>query len=403
MRKYAVVYLHGKKIYLGLYGSPESHAAYARLVAELQANPDDVHQSNGKKQVTVPELAVEFLDNVQGSTNPTDYAHYRTAIMDFLDKLYGDNFPVDDFKPKSLKLVREEMIKSHRFCRKTINKYTHFIVAVFGWGVENEMVQETTWNALKVVKSLPKGHDGTFDHDERQPVHDDVIRRTLPFMPPTLRAMVIVQRLTGCRPSEIFNMRVGDIDTTHTRDPKLWYYVPGSYKTARFVGKISFPLGKPEQELIAPYLVGKTPESAVFSPRTAMAERNAERKANRKTKITPSQLTKAEARAAKPSPYSEFYNLYSYRQAIEFAIAKGNKMLPDGEKIPHWYPYQLRHTAATDAENSYGDESAQALLGHRNVNMTKRYSKAQLNQREKLARDRQNPFGEIEGEGVGEA
>jgi hypothetical protein len=36
MDKYAVVYLHGKKFYLGLYGSEESKVAYARFIAELQ-------------------------------------------------------------------------------------------------------------------------------------------------------------------------------------------------------------------------------------------------------------------------------------------------------------------------------------------------------------------------------
>ena len=172
--------------------------------------------------------------------------------------------------------------------------------------------------------------------------------------------------------------------------------MPGSYKTARFVGKIVFPLGKPEQELIAPYLVGKTPESAVFSPRTAMQERNAEKRANRKTKITPSQAARDKARAAKPSRYSEFYSKYSYRQAIEHAIEKGNKVLPDDEKIPHWTPYQLRHSASTATELEYSDEDAQALLGHKTVNMTKRYTHSQLERREKLARNRSNPF-DIEG------
>jgi integrase len=243
---------------------------------------------------------------------------------------------------------------------------------------------------LKAVKALRKGDKGTFEHEERQPVPDDVVRRTLPFMPPTLRAMIQLQRILGMRPNEIFKMRVGDIDTT--RGNGLWYYVPGSYKTSRFVGKIEFPLGKPEQELIAPFLEGKNTDNAVFSPRTAMTERNAERRANRKTKISPSQAAKAKERAAKPSRYSEFYNRDSYRNAIQHAIAKGNKILPDCEKIPHWFPYQLRHAAATDTELAYGDEGAQALLGHRTVNMTKRYSKAQLTQRETLARNRRNPF-----------
>jgi integrase len=209
--------------------------------------------------------------------------------------------------------------------------------------------------------------------------------------------MVQLQWLLGMRPNEIFKMRVGDID--RTRGNGLWYYVPGSYKTSQFVGKIVFPLGKPEQELIAPYLVGKTSEAAVFSPRTAMAERNAERRANRKTKMSPSHVAKAEARAAKPLRYNEFYNRDSYRNAIEHAITKGNKVLPDDEKIPHWYPYLLRNSGVTAIELEHGLDKAQAQAGHTTADMTKRYSAAQLRQREDLARNRRNPF-EVEGEGA---
>jgi hypothetical protein len=120
------------------------------------------------------------------------------------------------------------------------------------------------------VKTLSKRTPGTFDHPKRQEVPDDVVRRTLPFMSPTVAAMVQVQRLTGCCPSEIFGMRVGDIDRSHKNG--LWYYTPESHKTQEHIGEKSIPLGKPEQRLIAPYLVGKKPESAVFSPRTAMEE-----------------------------------------------------------------------------------------------------------------------------------
>ena len=282
------------------------------------------------------------------------------------------------------------MVQSQRFCRRIVNRYTFRIISIFAWGVENDLVQETTWRALKAVKALQEGAPGTFDNEEREPVSDDVIRRTLPFMPPTLRAMVQLQRMLGMRPNEIFKMRAGDIDTS--RKNGLWYYVPGSYKTSRYVGKIVFPLGKPEQELITPYIEGKTAENAVFSPRTAMQERNAEKRANRKTKISPSQAARDKARAAKPSRYSEFYTQYSYRQAIMYAIQKGNRQLSDGEKIPHWYPYQLRHTAATVTELAHSDEDAQALLGHQTVNMTKRYAHNQLARREELARNRCNPF-----------
>jgi len=196
-------------------------------------------------------------------------------------------------------------------------------------------------------------------------------------MPPTLRAMVQVQRLTGCRPSEIFNMKVVEIDQ-HT-DSVLWLYHLPHHKTENKVNrKKIIPLGKPEQELIAPYLENKTAEQAVFSPRTAMQERSTEKRANRQTKISPSQAKRNAARAAKPHQYKEFYNKDSYRQAIEHAINKGNKSLPDGKKIPPWTPYQIRHTAATAMELAAGLEESQALLDHSSANTTRRYAHGRL-------------------------
>jgi len=151
--KYAVVYHHGKRIYLGDYGSPESHAAYSRFVAESRVNPT-FHLTEEKPDIVISELAAAFLEHAKATVNSTDYDHYRITLLDFLLKLYGDEFPVDDFKPRCLKLVRDAMVESRRFCRNTVNKYTRFIVAVFAFGVENELVLETTHRALKVVKSV---------------------------------------------------------------------------------------------------------------------------------------------------------------------------------------------------------------------------------------------------------
>ena len=79
------------------------------------------------------------------------------------------------------------------------------------------------------------------------------------------------------RPSEVFNMRVGDIDRTSM--PGIWLYRPGSHKTQKKTGKKRvFALNVTEQALIAPYLEGKKPTDSVFSPRTAMLERSPTRK-----------------------------------------------------------------------------------------------------------------------------
>ena len=230
LNKYAVVYLQGKPKYLGIYGSPESKIAYSRFLAEIETNPAGV-LPHGEKDITVKELTAAYLDYAKANTDPVNYSFFRIIILDFIDKLYGDGTLADEFTPRCLKLVRDEMIRSRRFSRGVLNRHITRIISIFKWGVENELVQETTWNALKAVKPLSKGHTDTFDHDEREPVPDDVVRRTLPYMPPTLRAMVQLQRILGMRPNEIFNMRVGDID--RTRRNGLWYYVPGSYKNLK--------------------------------------------------------------------------------------------------------------------------------------------------------------------------
>jgi integrase len=405
LKKYAVVYLHDKIHYLGLYGSEESKVAYARFIAESRANPTLLlpKGESAETGITVSDLAAAFLEHAEATLAQENYDHYRIVVRDFLLKLYGDGIPTDCFKPSCLKLVRSEMIASKRFCRKMINGYTDRIVRIFSWGVEEEYVNPNTALALKAVKSLPPGYAGTFDNEERGYVPDDVIRRTLPFASPTVRAMVLIQRLTGARPGEIFNMRVGEIDKTS--DPDLWLYRLSHHKTEKKVNrKKIIPLGKPEQELLAPYLEGKKPEAAVFSPREAMAEWHTERRANRKTKLSPSQQKREQQRAEKPAARQpgEFYNRSGYRNAILNAIKKGNKVLPVDQQIPHWTPYMLRHSASSAMEVEVDFEASQLLLDHATPNTTARYNHRRLEKQKELARNRQNPFETEAGESAEE-
>jgi len=371
--KYAAVYLHGKKYRLGPHGSTESQIAYARFLAESKADPVFCAHK-GKADTTVREIAATFLDYAKRTLAKPNYTHYRIVVVDFLLKFYGDDTPADAFKPSCLKLLREEMIQSGRFCRKQINEYTRRITTLFTWAAEMEYANANTALALKTVKRLSEGYPGTFENPEREHVSDDIIRRTLPFLPLTLRAMVKLQRLTGMRPSEVFNMRVGQID--RNADPALWLYRIPHHKTEKKVKwKKVVPLGLPEQKLIAPYLEGREPEMAVFSPRTAMQERKG-------TDSSPM------------TQYGDFYKKDSYRTAVARAIEKANRQLPDGQKIPHWSPYQLRHSASSAMEVEVGFDESQVLLDHTSANTTARYNHRRLEKLKKLARNRRDPFDE---------
>ena len=169
---------------------------------------------------------------------------------------------------------------------------------------------------------------------------------------------------------------------------KKGYFYPLLRKKGRFVEGILENLPKIPKNKI------NLSTDWVFSPKTAMEERKAERRANRKTKIPPSQVARDCARTANPKQYAEFYNKHSYYRAIEYSIKKGNKVLPADQKIPHWFPYLLRNSAATAIEQENGLDEAQAALGHKTANMTRRYSKAQLRIREGLAREQMNPFAD---------
>ena len=390
LKKYAVIYLNGKIHYLGPYGSEESKVAYARFIAENRANPTFAPPKD-ESAVTVSALAAAFLDHAQATLATQHYNHHRIVVADFLLKLYGDDTPADQFKPSCLKLVRQELILSQRYCRKMINSYIGRIVRIFNWGVEEEYVNPNIALALQAVRSLPEGYPDTYENEERQPVPDEVIKRTLPFMPPTVAALVQIQRLTGCRPSEIFNMRVGDIDKTS--DPDLWLYHVAHHKTEKKVKrKKVIPLGKPEQAILAPFLIGKDADAAVFSPRQAVEERNAEKRADRKSKVTPSQAARDAARAAKPRKIAEFYNKDNYRQAVEYAINKGNKTLSEGEQIEYWTTYRIRHQAATAIELEENIDASMVLLDHASINTTRRYAHGRLEKQKELARNRVNPF-----------
>jgi len=304
-RKSAISWYNGERIYHGVWGSPDADKSYRRFIAAVLESPDLPPRMGKDSDVLVSELAAGFLGGIESRVEKTTFTMFTLAVG-YLVELYGE-LAVNEFSPKKLKIVRNQMVVAGTLCRNQINRYTGFIKRIFAWGVEEEVVQSDVIHALRVVKGLKHGAPGTFDHPAREAVPDEVIAATLPFLAPTVSAMVQVQRLTGCRPGEIFRMRVGDID--RNRGNGLWYYVPGSYKTEKFVGKIEFPLGKPEQELIAPYLIGKKSEAAVFSPRTTTKERATQARENRKSKLTPSQRERDAKRAEKnASRVGEFYD-----------------------------------------------------------------------------------------------
>ena len=139
-------------------------------------------------------------------------------------------------------------------------------------------------------------------------------------------------------------------------------------------------------------MAGKEPGQYLFTPKEAMRERRERDAGNRKSKVTPSQLERKEKRAENPKrKYRDHYTSDVYGKAIVNAIKSANKQLPDDQQIPHWTPYQLRHTAITQTTGTAGLDEARAIAGQKSISVTMGYNHADEAIAKRAAR-RTNPL-----------
>jgi len=355
----ARVFVDGKYIYLGAWGSDEADQEYRRLV--LESLVDNKPKSFN---VTINTLLAHFIEwaekhYVKPSGRPTGNTEQFAYAVRPLRSFYADKL-TNDFGPLALKAVREAMILSG-LCRYTVNKRIDLIRQVFGWGVENEMVQETVYRALMTVKRLEPGKTAAPDRPPIPQVCLDDVLKTIKHCHKTLADMIRVQLLGGMRPNEVCQMRPSDIDCSDD----IWVYTPHEYKTQHHKKSYrTIPIIPECQAILMPYLMEreKNPESYIFSPHEAVKLIRMERQQNRKTPVRPLQKYRKSKPKRKPG---ECYNHRSYRHAVDKTIERAG--------VPHWSPNQLRHTQATEINSTLGLEAARILLGHESEETTKIY------------------------------
>jgi len=124
-----------------------------------------------------------------------------------LRELYGRTRAAE-FGPLQLKAVREVMVGkgwSRRHCNKQVTR----IRRMFRWACENNIVRPEVWHGLQAVAGLRWGRTAARETGPIKPVPDAIVDTTLPYLTPTLQAMVQLQRVTGMRPAEVCIIRTG--------------------------------------------------------------------------------------------------------------------------------------------------------------------------------------------------
>jgi integrase len=387
-----------RDVLLGKHGTPESRTEYARILAEWEAAGQRVPRPTGRPSapdLTLNELMLAYWRHVETyyvkDGKPTSEQETVRHALRFVKQLYGDS-PARDFGPLALKAVRQKMVE-HPVTRKVkvrdpetgdtkevvkllrqglapryINKQVGRIRRMFAWAVEEELLPVTVYQALLTVKGLKKGKGQAREKPRVKPVPEAFVEAVLPYVPAVVRTMMEGQRLCGCRPQDVVQMRAIDIDMTGP----VWEYRPPRYKTQHHDDdggadreRVVF-LGPQAQALLKPHLALNVTDY-LFSPKRSEEERNRRKREGRQTPRWPShaQHQERKRRPRERAPLRDCYDVASYRRAIRRACLKAG--------VPVWFPNQLRHARGTDIRKRYGLEASQAVLGHSELGVTQIY------------------------------
>jgi integrase len=360
----ARVIIDGKHIYLGRYGSAESKAEYDRLIrklitdrtaAEMKAR---VQVSN---ELTIYELVAAYLRfartyYVKNGRLTPEYDHICSAVGAVCNA-HGEEL-VTAFGPLKLKAIRARWIAAN-MVRSQINKRVGRIRRMIAWGVEEEKIPSGVLEALRAIKGLRAGRTDAPEGKKVLPVPEAFVDAVRPFVGRRVWAMIQLQRLAGMRPTEVCVMRTIDINTAG----KIWEYRPLENKMEHHNRQRIVYLGPEAQRVLKEWLRPNL-EEFLFSPKEATDERRAEARANRKSRVQPSQVHRRKERP-KRAPGAR-YTYASYGRAIAKACGLA--------KVPHWAPNQLRHLVGTKIRREMGLEASQCVLGHARADVTQLYA-----------------------------
>ncbi len=383
----AVVRLNGQDFYLGPHGTKASKLEYDRLIAEWLVNGRQ--SAADDDTLTVSELLARYWTfakrHYRKDGEPTDTLYQVRVSLRPIRRLYGRTL-ASEFGPKGLQAVQQAMV-TECLSRGVVNKRVGVIKQAFKWGVAQELVPPSVHHGLQAVSGLQKGRTEAPDHAPVEPVPEADIQATLPKLPEVVADMVRFQRLTGCRPGEVFVLRRVDVD----RSGDVWVYRPKSHKTEHHDRERIIHIGPKAQAVLAPYLLREA-DTYCFSPVESERQRRAEQRARRKTKVQPSQVDR---RKAKPKrTHRARYDANSYRQAVHRAVELVNRERKkeaaetgeDVDLLERWSPNRLRHSAGTEIRKQFGLEAAQVSLGHAKADVTQVYAERDAELAEEVAR-----------------
>lgn len=346
----ARVKIAGKVIYLGKFGSPESHAKFHRLMAELHSAPVSPEpEKKRNRDITIAELVDAYLQWRHGKYKSSPNG-IKAAVRPLLEH-YADT-QVSEFGPLKLLAVQQRYIEL-KYSRSVVNKHVNDLRTVFKWGVSREFVDPMVLVGLQSVRAVHRGE--AVDRPKVTTVSDAHVSAIQDHVSAPVWAMIQLQIHTGMRPSEVCRMRTVDVNTNdqdlpESVRPLCWSYRPEEHKTAHRSKSRLILIGPQAQKILAGWMKADRPKEFIFQPRDGLLK-------SKKLTFTDKTI---------PSRLKERYSPRNYGSAIYHACITAG--------IPSWGPNRLRHNAATTLRRLYGIEIARVILGHASLTTTQIYA-----------------------------
>lgn len=379
----AVVTIRGHDHYLGPHGSEESKKKYNLLVARYLAGDE----GEAPAGITLGEVISRYWRHVEAMNYDFRQADRIKRALGVARDLYGDE-PADTFRGRALKAVQQKMV-SLGWCRRTINQRVGCIKAAARWALSEELISADAAGSLRAVSPLLQGRTEAPESPKVVPAPPEHVEASLGHLGPFLADAVRLQVLTAARPGEVLALNACELDVSRP----VWVFNLGRHKTRWRGHKRAVLVGPRGQEIARRYLrylcpsCGKTSRFGrpccpgldarppflledyyLFSPALAREERFADMRARRRTKVQPSQLSRAGEKPKKRP--GQKYRVDSYGKAVQKACERAG--------VPAWRPHMLRHSAATEIRKEWGIEVAQIVLGHASLQATEIYAESDL-------------------------
>ncbi|MBQ2619810.1 MAG: tyrosine-type recombinase/integrase [Thermoguttaceae bacterium] len=307
---------------LGRYGSKEADQAYKKLAAQFYSDSLSFDQDKMK----IAHLLADYLQHTPLKKGTPKTYRIKKVIRLCIEVIGEDT--CSSFSFASLAIIKERILedcKANNLTQTYANQLLSAAKSIFTYGVLKGWLDG---KVLPVIKAYPMITGTLKPLKKREAVSDDVVETTLKYMKQPYVDIIRLIRSACLRPCELLRIRKSDIEVKDG----CWV-VRVKSKTERYGYSRIIVFNQKEQEILKNRI--KEDSELLFCT-------------NRKTPVKELNLI----------------------QNIKKAIQRANR---NGENIPRWTAYQLRHAAFTENAEKYGVEIASKIAGHANLNMARIY------------------------------